>query len=246
MFPSEPSSRLIGLACLAVAACSRGAAPGSTGTAQLPGCTSTDAPPTVVDSTGPTQDVRAGRTFRCILHAGGPVLEVKLVADSAENKIVRLEIGRSNATTPFQTLTQGEDESPYRGAEFFAARDLDANGYLDLMLLSDWGVTGNSYYNVWRWNPASERFVFDSTLSTIASPTPVTGQPCVRTRANSGDAGMSYDSATLCLQHDRWIRTVIRTQRRDGRLNAFLRETRELRGDSLVLTRVDTVRDSIR
>jgi hypothetical protein len=40
------------------------------------------------------------------------------------------------------------------------------------------------------------------------------------------------------------VHVAIEDQRWEETLKAFVRETRERRGDSLVVTRVDTVRDS--
>lgn len=191
-----------------------------------------------------TENVRGGRSFRCTLHAGGPVIDVALVPDSSENRIGRVELRHPGETTPFQTLVEGEDEPPYRGADFFVGRDLDNDGYVDLLLLSTWGATGNNFFNVWRWTPSQEHFVFDTTLSALASPSPVPGRPCVQTRANAGDAGMSYEAATLCLENSKWIRVAAESQQRVEGLRAFIRQTRERRGTSLVVVRVDTVPDS--
>jgi hypothetical protein len=173
-------------------------------------------------------------------------LRVDLVANPTANTISRIELRRGSERTPFQTLTEGQMEPPYRGAEFFAARDLDADGYLDLLLLSAWGVTGNTFYRVWRWNAAANRFVFDSTLSATAAPAPVAGRPCVTTRSTAGHAGRLYDAGTVCLERGRWIQVTGESQRWDELTGAHLRTVRERRGDSLAVTRVDTVRDSTR
>jgi hypothetical protein len=216
------------------------------GAAESLGCTLVGDRPSVADSSAPTEDVRRGRTYRCVVHPGRPDLQVALIGDSSENRIVRIEVRRVGDAAPFQTLIEDEEESPYRGAEFFAGRDLDNDGYLDLLLLSNWGVTGNRYYRVWRWTPTHQRFVFDSTLSALSSPTPLPARPCVHARANLGDAGMSYEAVTLCLENGAWSRVDAESQKRDERLNAFVREVRERRGKSLLLTHVDTVRDSLR
>jgi hypothetical protein len=198
------------------------------------------------DTTALTEDVRAGRSYTCVLRRGEPALRVDLVADPAANTISKIELRHGSERTPFQTLTEGQTEPPYRGAEFFAARDLDADGYLDLLLLSAWGVTGNTFYRVWRWNAAANRFVFDSTLSATAAPEPVAGRPCVTTRSTAGHAGRVYDAATLCLERGRWIQVAGENQRWNERMRVYLRTIRERRRDSLAVTRVDTVRDSTR
>jgi hypothetical protein len=59
-------------------------------------------------------------------------------------------------------------------------------------------------------------------------------------------AGMSFDAVTLYLENGNWSRITVESQRRDERLSTFVHELRERRGIALVLTRVDTVRDSLR
>ena len=211
---------------------------------QAVGCVPLEGTGRQVDSAALTENVRAGRTYDCVLRAGSSPLRVTLVADSAANTISRIELRRRSESSPFQTLTEAQVEPPYRGADFFSARDLDGDTYLDLLLLSEWGVTGNNFYHVWRWNSAAERFAFDSTLSAIASPTPVAGRPCVTTRSNGGRAGMIYTAATLCLERRKWVRVARDDQEWDERARAYVRTVREQRGDSLAVTRVDTVRDS--
>jgi hypothetical protein len=243
-----PGSRFLvtlALSSSAVVACRGGGGEGQGGTAQgTLGCATVGRQPSTADSSVSTENVRAGRNYECVLRAQSPPIHVELVADTSANRISRIVLRRAFETSPFQTLTEGQSEAPYRGADFFLGRDLDGDGYLDLLLLSDWGVTGNNYYHVWRWNAPASRFVFDSALSAIASPTPVAGQPCVASRSTGGDAGRLYDAATLCFQHGKWLQTSSETQRWDRRARAYVHTVRERRGDSVVVTRVDTVRDS--
>jgi hypothetical protein len=245
MSHTKLAGALLGAGLIGVAStCSQGAS--ATGAQrQATGCVLIAGGPPA-ESTSLTENVRAGRRYRCTLHAGGPVIEAALIADSAENRIALIELRHPGESTPFQTLSEGQEESPYRGADYFAGRDLDDDGYLDLLLLSSWGATGNKFYQVWRWSAKQQRFAFDSTLSGIASPSPISGRPCVRTHANAGDAGLSYEAATLCLVDGNWIRVSSESQHRDDHLNVYLRETRERRGDSMVFIRLDTIRDSTR
>jgi hypothetical protein len=83
-------------------------------------------------------------------------------------------------------------------------------------------------------------------MSALASPTATPGRPCVTSKSNGGDAGNIYDTATLCRARDTWVQVAAEDQRWVGRLKAYLHTVRERRGDSLVVTRVDTVRDSTR
>ena len=213
---------------------------------QAAGCTpvSARAPAPPSDSSAVTQDVRAGRTYKCVLHAGDAPMRVLLVSDSAANTIARIELRRDDETAPLQTLSEGQVESPYRGADVFLARDLDDDGYLDLLLLSSWGATGNAFYNVWRWNTAVGRFAFDSTLSALSNPKSVSGRPCVTSRSGGGGADARYSESTLCLQQQHWVETAVENRDWLEDLHAYRRTVRERRSGSLVVTRVDTVRDT--
>lgn len=236
----------LALSCAAAVACRGGARDeGQGGTARgTLGCAIVGQHPPAADSSVPTENVRGGRSYECVLRAHSPTIHVELVADTSANRIARIVLRRASETSPFQTLTEGQSEAPYRGADFFQGRDLDGDGYLDLLLLSEWGVTGNNYFHVWRWNAPANRFVFDSTLSAIANPTPLAGRPCVASRSTAGDAGRIYDAATLCFERGKWVQASSETQRWDERARAYVHAVRERRGDSVVVTRVDTVRDS--
>ena len=196
------------------------------------------------DSSTVVQNVRAGRNYTCVLHAGGDPVRVALIPDSAANIISRIELRRGDEATAFQTLTEGQTESPYRGAEVFSARDLDGDGYLDLLLLNSWGATGNAFYNVWRWNATLGYFAFDSTLSAVSDPKPVAGRPCVTSRSSGGGADAHYAETTLCLEQQRWVETAVENRDWLEDAHAYRRTVRERRSGSMVVTRVDTVRDT--
>jgi hypothetical protein len=233
------------VALLLAVGCAKSREPAAEARAHVaPGCTSLDAP-APVDSSAVTQDVRAGRRYRCVLHAGDAPVRVELLADSATNTIDSVSVRREDGT-PIQMLTESADEPPYRGAEVFQAIDFDNDGRLDFALLSSWGATGNKRWNIWRQDTATNRFALDSTLSALWSPVPVAGRPCVSSHSVGGAAGMIYDSVTVCREGHRWVETAGATGRAGPRNGVFLHTILERRGDSLVAARTDTVRDTLR
>src|SRR3954471_1661889 len=117
-------------------------------TAEALGCTKLGAS-APVDSTSVTQDVRQGRRYRCVLGHGDAAIIAHLIADSEANRIDSIALEREDGTL-IQMLTEGAEESPYRGAEVFRAVDFDNDGRMDLALLDYWGARGNPQGSVWR------------------------------------------------------------------------------------------------
>jgi hypothetical protein len=238
--------RVTALASLAVIALACGRPrdrPRDTTAAQVPGCVRLD-PAQAVDSTSTTEDVRRGRGYRCVLHAGDATLIARLIADSSTNTVDSIVVRRADGTVS-QTLTPGGEEPPSRGAEPFRAIDFDGDGRFELALLTMWGATGNTFWNIWRQDAATGRFSRDSTLSELATPVPVAGA-CVASHANGGAAGMIYDSVIVCRRDGNWIDSLVASSRPGRRDNEFIVVVRERRGDSLVVVRTDTVRDTLR
>jgi len=58
-------------------------------------------------------------------------------------------------------------ESPYRGADWFRAVDINFDGYKDIYMMTSWGVTGNEIGCVWLYDPPARRFEFSKDFSAI-------------------------------------------------------------------------------
>jgi len=181
-------------------------------------------------------------TYRCTLRSGEPPVMVRLVFDSAARTVEHIELRREGDTLAFQVLAESQEETAPDGVFPFEARDLDADGWLDFMLLSMWGATGNTYHQVWRWDPRASRFAHDSVLSITSSLVPVPGRPCVRGHAKGGHAGLIYGEEELCLERGRWVTVRTETQDWNESLGAYVRERKARRGNELVVVGVDTVR----
>jgi hypothetical protein len=187
---------------------------------------------------------RAGTapTYRCTLRSGEPPVMVRLVFDSAARVVDHVELRHQGDSLPFQVLVESQEEAAPDGVFPLGAQDFDADGRLELTLFSMSGATGNTLRHVWRWEPARGRFVRDSTLSTLASPVPIAGRPCVRSRYNGGHAGLIYGEAELCRERGQWVTVREETQAWHEPLGAYLRERKAIRGKELVAVGTDTVR----
>ncbi len=101
---------------------------------------------------------------------GHYAVSFKLIADSHENVIKKIEVYTSTATPPSQILKADKGEAPYRDADYFMAVDVDFDGYQDIGLLSWWGATGNEGWQFWRFDPKTEMFVPDPQVSALGRP----------------------------------------------------------------------------
>ena len=223
--------RLALSACVAaLLACTRQPAEEATVPAEPAGC----APVKMPGGSAPT--------YRCTLRSGEPPVMVSLVFDSAARTVDRLELRRQGDSIPFQVLGESQEETAPDGVFPLGARDFDADGRLELTLLSMWGATGNTLHHVWRWEPARRAFAYDSTISALASPVPIAGRPCVRSRQKGGHAGLIYGEVELCRERGRWVTAREESQDWDEPLGAYVKVRRERRGGALVVAGVDTVR----
>jgi len=189
---------------------------------------------------------RGGLEFACEIR---PAVDLRLIpfADSAHPAIDSvLVFGPSDSARSAQVLHRvpGESEAPMPyHTDVLRTIDLDADGWRDLLVGKFWGATGNRGYDVWRYDPASHRFVADSVLSELWNPGPVPGRPCVTTWSNSSarDDGMGV----YCLHAGRWRldSAVTQTWNRDS--GTVTREISSRRGDSLVLLKRVTRSDSM-
>jgi hypothetical protein len=187
--------------------------------------------------------VARGIAYACTIH---PSLALRIVVagDTSGPSLDSIVVfASSDATRPLQVLRRGDGEMPLpHFTDVVRTIDLDADGWRDLLVGRFWGATGNSGYDVWRFNATSRRFVLDSTLSTLVNPDPVPGRPCVSTHSNSSAA--DDEMGVYCLHAGRWRldSTESHTWLRDS--NAVRHDISARRGDSLVIVRSETKRDS--
>jgi hypothetical protein len=189
--------------------------------------------------------VARGVTYACTIH---PSLELRIVVagDTSMPSLDSVVVFASGESTrPLQLLHRhvGDAEMPLpHFTDVVRTIDLDADGWRDLLVGRFWGATGNTGYDVWRFDSISHRFIVDSTLSTLVNPDPVSGRPCVSTYSNSSVA--DDEMGVYCLHSGRW-------RLDSGESHTWLRDSNAIRhdiiarrGDSLVLVRSETKRDT--
>ncbi len=107
-------------------------------------------------------DIRGGVQCQFSINMDLPEYSFRLISDPQKNIITKIEVVRGDESTPNQTLIVPESmEPPYRDAGFFAAEDVNSDGYKDIKLLMWWGVTGNKGYQYWLFDPSKNIFVMD-------------------------------------------------------------------------------------
>ena len=189
--------------------------------------------------------IARGITYACTIHPS-LVLRMVVAGDTSSPSLDSvLVFTSSDSTRPLQILHRaaGDAEMPLpHFTDVVRTIDLDADGWRDLLVGRFWGATGNSGYDVWRFDSTSRRFAFDSTLSTLVNPTPVAGGPCVSTYSNSSVADDVI--GVYCLHSGRWRldSAESHTWMRDS--NAIRHDIMARRGDSLVIVRSETKRDT--
>lgn len=152
---------------------------------------------------------------------------------SGANPLKTLEIRPIRGDVAQHSLDVSDNMGEIDGSEV-TMMDLDGDGFGDMMLELPWGHPNNTVRIIWLYQPATKRFVIDSTLTNEANVTP-DDKGCVRT---SGYLGMSHQTDNrLCLQGGNWIEVSRHDQIVDEKTNVFMEYFYERRGDSLVLVK---------
>jgi hypothetical protein len=201
-------------------------------------CAALDSVSTTADAT--LEDVRGRHRWSCHIADALPRAQVVLVGDSTDNRIVSIELPAGDSVEAFAVES---DEPPFRGAHYLGTQDLDGDGHRDLQLLQWWGATGNVGYTIWRYQPASGRFVHDAALSELGNPRPIGDGRCLLTRGNGGMAGMIYNESVYCWQRTSLIEVERTDQDYDNDAEVLIRTVRQRSdADTLAVVSVDTTR----
>lgn len=116
-------------------------------------------------------DVRGTKSFDFIINKKLPKYHFNLIGDSLFNVIDEIHVYREGSNKVIQTISvPAEMETPFKGANYFFTKDFNFDGYQDISLLQNWGVTGNKYYFILLFNKTKGKFIYNKVLSSLGSP----------------------------------------------------------------------------
>lgn len=186
-----------------------------------------------------------GGEYRCVIHAKIPPIRIVLVKDTASGTFDGyIEPDAANGPPwhiPRDSLLF-EMEEPLPRIAMVQMLDLDADGYGDLLVENMWGATGNTLYQVWRFNRHLRQFIADDELTGESNLSPVPGIACVYTDSNGGGAN---ETARRCLRNGHWVTDSLFTSRWAPKAKAVIEEVQARRGDRLVVVKRTVRPDSI-
>ena len=189
------------------------------------------------------EDVRGGTTFQFRTHPSLPIYVFHLIGNPELNTIAHIEVARRGDPTIIQTLETRESDSPYRGAAYFEAEDINFDGFLDIKLMTTWGATGNTGYDYWLFDKETGRFVYEEAFSELCNPTPHPETKTITTTSVGGMAGKIHTFATFKVIDGKPV--LVREENQDwvadGRY--FLKTVKQLNNGRLVVVSKEIVRD---
>lgn len=159
------------------------------------------------------EDVRGIHAFEFQIHEDLKPYIFKLYGNKS-NHIEKIEIIIKGEASPFQsiyTTSQSPYQSPYKGAKYFEAVDMNFDGYKDIRLLDWWGATGNKGYRCWLYNPKKKRFYINRELGGLSNPRFDCKKKKIYTSGTGGHAGMIHcisiltfiSGKLICLESER-------------------------------------------
>lgn len=187
-----------------------------------------------------------GAEYVCTIH---PTLALRIVVagDTEPPSLDSLVVLSARDSGPALQLLHrelGDAEMPLSHVtDVLRTIDLDADGWRDLLVGKFWGATGNRGYDVWRFDPATRRFVADSALSRMWDLAPMPGRACVRTYFHT--SVLDDESGVECLHAGRWRLDSAEANTWQRRAHTVLHEIFARRGDSLVSVQRTTRPDSM-
>lgn len=155
----------------------------------------------------------------------------------AVHSVSRIEIKRSDKPGIFQILKNFKTYHPF-GEGAFIAKDLNFDGYLDLMLEYDYG-SGGSWSYVWLFSPKTKKFFYHDELSKLSELTPDSSTRTLTTMEQSGaccgtECGYQFVKGKLVQisEKNTWF---------DERIRRSIRETKLFQKSKVVSVTVDTL-----
>lgn len=163
------------------------------------------------------------------VRSGGPTLQIHytgMVTDEANGFVVIPVITIRQRGKTLQTIRfSGEDVPAVRDAnKAVQLRDINCDGYKDLLVEKITGVHGDSWYHLYLFNPRSETFVAYPRFSELPFKEVNCRSKEISTYVNSGQAGCVYESGLYRWVNEGLIPARIESQEaNDGRNDTFTR-----------------------
>ena len=179
------------------------------------------------------EDVRGVHIFEFQIHKDLKPYIFKLYGDKKYNHIKKIEIIIKGEKSPFQ-LIYTTSESPYKGAKYFEAIDMNFDGYKDIKLLDWWGVTGNKGYRCWLYNPKKKKFYINKELGELCSPRFDCKKKKIYTWSTGGHAGMIHAASTWTFLGGKLICLEFELQEYVKEKNHYLRKRSKLINGKMV------------
>lgn len=127
-----------------------------------------------------TEDLSQDHRFTVRVGIDLPDFTFRIVPDlrepdkygNAYTTIKGIEVLRGASARPFQRLPgcdwEGSEPPPALSLDWFRADDFNFDGYQDVYVMTNWGVTGNQYGCIWLYDPRSGRFSYSKEFSKLA------------------------------------------------------------------------------
>lgn len=140
----------------------------------------------------------------------------------------RVEVVRSTDDRVLQTLSV-DGTLPWEGADYLRLRDMNCDGYGDLLLMTRWGVTGNRSFGTWLFDPKAHGFSRHEGLSELTNPELDPETCTIRSHTVLGSAGLEYRRELHVWRDDELVPVRREVQDLDDEAGHLVRTVRERR-----------------
>jgi hypothetical protein len=150
------------------------------------------------------EDLSEGATFRFEIAPKLPLFTFKIIPDVRDDQngfpqstVEEIEVFKGVSDQSLQRLSDcdfDEMEPPPKGSEWFHTDDINFDGYQDVYLMTNWGVTGNHYGCLWLYNPATGKFNYCKEFSQLSRYWLDPASKIIRTFDRGGMAGLVYSA----------------------------------------------------
>lgn len=159
------------------------------------------------------KDISHGASLTFAIAKGLPPFTFKIISNgrppdedgNGESLVTAIEVFRGDAKKPLQQLTGCDlDESsppPIQSDDWFRAEDFNFDGYKDIYLTTNWGVTGNTGGCIWLFNPKTGHFDYSQELNDLGITGADPKSKTVSTFGNSGAGVWSVDRYAIRNNH---------------------------------------------